>query len=81
MGDADVGAIRLWIGSGVDPAPQELGEVTQCLRDAPRAECPAGWSTLSTQLTGGQTLFVLTDLPPLVAERILAGLILVAGEP
>lgn len=63
-------AVKLWLGSGPAPGPEELGPAQHCLTSA----CPQGWRAHRRTLQDGQVVWLLTDAVPQEAARIAEGL-------
>jgi hypothetical protein len=67
------GETALWIGSGVEPAPLELGELARVV-GAPGLPPPEGWHQLSRQFVGGETVHVIGRLDAETLLNVLDGL-------
>ncbi len=66
------GCQGLWLGFGNSPLPDALRMYSGCFDE--KSSCPDGWHLLSTQLTDGRVIHLLTKLEAIEAARILEGL-------
>jgi len=67
-----LGSENLWLGLGGAPLPNALAPYAGCFEE--KSSCPEGWHLLSTRLSDGRVIYVLTKIDMLEAKRILEGL-------